>query len=178
MKSELAKIEDIKLNPSNPRVIKDNKFKKLVKSIKDFPKMLEIRPIVVNDDMIVLGGNMRLKACTEAGIKEIPIIKVSDLSLEQQREFIIKDNVGYGEWDWTMLNQEWDEVELDEWGVDVIKHDWNDLDYIEEQQALPETNKDNLIMVVLDTAWVSNRKDIEAALNQFLSTNYSGCACK
>ena len=178
MKSELVKIEDIKLNPSNPRVIKDNKFKKLVKSIKDFPKMLEIRPIVVNDDMIVLGGNMRLKACTEAGIKEIPVIKVSDLTLEQQREFIIKDNVGYGEWDWTMLNQEWNEVELDEWGVDVIKHDWNDLDYIEEQQTLPETNKDNLIMVVLDTAWVSNRKDIEAALNQFLSTNYSGCACK
>jgi hypothetical protein len=178
MKSEIVKIEDIKLNPSNPRVIKDNKFKKLVKSIKDFPKMLEIRPIVVNDDMIVLGGNMRLKACTEAGLKEIPIIKASNLTPEQQREFIIKDNVGYGEWDWTMLSQEWEEVELEEWGVDVIKHNWEELDYIEEPQPLPETNKDNVIMVVLDTAWVSNRREIEDALNNFLSTNYSGCACK
>jgi hypothetical protein len=178
MKSEIVKIEDIKLNPSNPRVIKDNKFKKLVKSIKDFPKMLEIRPIVVNDDMIVLGGNMRLKACTEAGLKEIPIIKASNLTPEQQREFIIKDNVGYGEWDWTMLSQEWEEVELEEWGVDVIKHNWEELDYIEEPQPLPETNKDNVIMVVLDTAWVSNRREIEDVLNNFLSTNYPGCACK
>lgn len=178
MKSEFVKIGEVKLNPSNPRVIKDDKFKKLVKSIKDFPKMLELRPVVVNDDMIVLGGNMRLKACNEAGLKEIPIIKASDLTPEQQREFIIKDNVGYGEWDWTMLNEEWTEDELDDWGVDVIRHDWNDLDYIEEQQALPETNKDNLIMVVLDTAWVSDRKEIEAALNKFLSENYSGCACK
>ena len=178
MKSEFVKIGEVKLNPSNPRVIKDDKFKKLVKSIKDFPKMLELRPVVVNDDMIVLGGNMRLKACNEAGLKEIPIIKASDLTPEQQREFIIKDNVGYGEWDWTMLNEEWTEDELEDWGVDVIKHDWNDLDYIEEEQVLPETNKDNLIMVVLDTAWVSDRKEIEAALNDFLSSNYSGCACK
>lgn len=178
MKSELVKIKEVKLNPSNPRVIKDDKFKKLVKSIKDFPKMLELRPVVVNDDMIVLGGNMRLKACLEAGLEEIPIIKASDLTPEQQREFIIKDNVGYGEWDWTMLNEEWTEIELEDWGVDVIRHDWNDLDYIEEQQALPETNKDNLIMVVLDAAWVSDRKEIETALNKFLSENYSGCACK
>ena len=100
LKTEKYKVSDIKLNPNNPRVIKDDKFVKLVKSIQDFPKMLEIRPIVVNDDMIVLGGNMRLKACKEAGIKEVPVIKASNLTEEEQRQFIIKDNVGFGEWDW------------------------------------------------------------------------------
>jgi hypothetical protein len=112
-------IKDIKSNPNNPRIIKDDKFKKLVQSIIDFPRMLEIRPIVVNDDMVVLGGNMRLKACKEAGLKEIPVIKASDLTPEQQREFIIKDNVGFGEWDWAMLANEWDSDELQDWGLDI-----------------------------------------------------------
>jgi DNA modification methylase len=118
MNIETVKISTIKSNPNNPRVIKDDKFDKLVQSIKDFPQMLEIRPIVVNDDMIVLGGNMRLKACKEAGLKEVPIIKASDLTEEQQREFIIKDNVGFGEWDWEQL-KEWDGEELEAWGLDV-----------------------------------------------------------
>jgi len=118
MKIETVKISTVKSNPNNPRVIKDDKFDKLVQSIKDFPQMLEIRPIVVNDDMIVLGGNMRLKACKEAGLKEVPIIKASDLTEEQQREFIIKDNVGFGEWDWEQL-KEWDGEELEAWGLDV-----------------------------------------------------------
>lgn len=112
-------IKDIKPNPNNPRLVKDDKFKKLVQSIKDFPQMLDIRPIVVNKDMIVLGGNMRLKACKEAGLKEIPIIKAEDLTDEQQREFIIKDNVGYGEWDWSMIANEWDEQVLEHWGLDI-----------------------------------------------------------
>jgi len=119
MKTELVNISDIKMNPNNPRLIKDDKFHKLVKSIQGFPKMLEIRPIVVNDDMVVLGGNMRLKACKEAGLKEVPIIKASELTEEQQREFIIKDNVGFGEWDWNMLANEWDNEELNEWGLEV-----------------------------------------------------------
>jgi ParB-like chromosome segregation protein Spo0J len=118
MNIESVKISTVKSNPNNPRVIKDDKFDKLVQSIKDFPQMLEIRPIVVNDDMIVLGGNMRLKACKEAGLKEVPIIKASDLTEEQQREFIIKDNVGFGEWDWEQL-KEWDGEELEVWGLDV-----------------------------------------------------------
>lgn len=112
-----AKIKDIKPNPSNPRTIRDDKFAKLVKSIQDFPEMLKIRPIVVNDDMIVLGGNMRLKACQEAGLKVIPIIKASELTPEQQREFIIKDNVGFGDWDWALIANDWPEAE--EWGLDV-----------------------------------------------------------
>ena len=119
MKTKTVKISDIKTNPNNPRLIKDDKFRKLVKSIQEFPQMLEIRPIVVNADMIVLGGNMRLKACKEAGLKEIPIIYADDLTEDQQRQFIIKDNVGFGEWDWEMIANEWDAEEISEWGLDV-----------------------------------------------------------
>jgi ParB-like chromosome segregation protein Spo0J len=119
VKIETVKISQVKTNPNNPRLIKDDKFAKLVKSIKEFPKMLEIRPIVVNDDMVVLGGNMRLKACKEAGLKEIPIIRADDLTEKQQREFIIKDNVGFGEWEWEMIAMDWDLDELNEWGLDT-----------------------------------------------------------
>lgn len=119
MKTQIVKIKEVKNNPNNPRLIKDDKFKKLVQSIKDFPEMLNIRPIVVNDDMVILGGNMRYKACLEAGLKEVPIIKVSGLSAEKQREFIIKDNVSGGEWDWDMLANEWNEIELGDWGLDL-----------------------------------------------------------
>ena len=127
-----TKLTDIKSNPNNPRIIKDDKFKKLVASIKEFPQMLSLRPIVVNDDMIVLGGNMRLKACKEAGLKEVPIIKASDLTDEQQKQFIIKDNVGYGEWDWDMLANEWDAEELVEWGLDIPNFVIEDLGTAEE----------------------------------------------
>jgi ParB-like chromosome segregation protein Spo0J len=117
--SELVKISDVKTNPNNPRIIKDDKLAKLVKSIQEFPEMLKLRPIVVNDEMIVLGGNMRLKACKEAGLKEVHIIKVSDFTEAQQREFIIKDNVGFGEWDWDIISNEWDADEVAEWGLDI-----------------------------------------------------------
>ena len=113
------KISEIKLNPNNPRLIKDDKFKKLVKSIQDFPEMLDIRPIVVNSDMIILGGNMRFKACKEAGLKEIPVIVADNLTEEQQREFLIKDNTSGGEWDFEMLANEWDVEQLEEWGLDI-----------------------------------------------------------
>lgn len=119
MKTETVKIGNVKSNPNNPRVIKDDNFRKLVNSIKEFPKMLKIRPIVVNDDMIVLGGNMRLKACKEAGLKEVPIIKASDLTEDEQRQFIIKDNVSGGEWDWDMLTSDWDTEKLEEWGLEL-----------------------------------------------------------
>ena len=107
------------MNPNNPRLIKDDKFAKLVRSIKEFPKMLEIRPIVVNSDMIVLGGNMRLKACKEAGLKEVSIIFADDLTEDEQKQFIIKDNVGFGEWDWEQLANEWDADNLEDWGLDI-----------------------------------------------------------
>lgn len=104
MKIEIVKIGEIKPNKENPRIIKDDKFKKLVKSIKEFPQMLEIRPIVVDDKGTVLGGNMRLKAVKEAGLDEVPIIKASNLTEEQKREFILKDNQNYGEWDTKLLS--------------------------------------------------------------------------
>jgi site-specific DNA-methyltransferase (adenine-specific) len=122
---EIKKISELKLNPNNPRLIKDDKFKKLVQSIKDFPEMLSIRPIVVNKDMIILGGNMRFRACKEAGIKEIPVI-VTDLPEEKQREFLIKDNTSGGEWDWDMLANEWDTDELEAWGLDLPVFDVKD----------------------------------------------------
>jgi len=112
-------ISDIKLNPNNPRIIKDDKFHKLVESVKSFPEMLEIRPIVVNKDMIILWGNMRYKACKEAWLKEIPVIVADNLTEEQEREFLIKDNVSGGEWDWDILANEWDKGELEEWWLDV-----------------------------------------------------------
>jgi hypothetical protein len=120
---QTVKISEIKVNPNNPRLIKDDKFKKLVQSVKDFPEMLKIRPIVVNKEMVILGGNMRYKASVEAGLKEIPII-IADLSESQQREFLIKDNTTGGQWDWDMLANEWDSEQLAEWGMDV----WNPSD--------------------------------------------------
>jgi len=119
MKVEKVKISDIKTNPKNPRLIKDEKFKKLVKSIIEFPQMLELRPIVVDENNIVLGGNMRLKACKEVGLKEVFIVRANDLTEQQKDEFIVKDNVGFGEWDWDMLANEWDENKLTDWGLDV-----------------------------------------------------------
>ena len=131
------KITEVKVNPNNPRIIKDDKFKKLVQSIKDFPEMLNLRPIVVNADMVVLGGNMRLKACKEAGLKEVPIIKAEDLTEDQQREFIIKDNVGFGEWEWDEIANNWDVEQLDAWGLDLPI----DLEAIKETKDIPDTGQ-------------------------------------
>jgi ParB-like chromosome segregation protein Spo0J len=108
----------IKPNPDNPRIIRDDKFKQLVKSLTDFPEMLQARPIVVNPENVVLGGNMRLKACIEAGIKEVPVY-VATWDEIKQKQFIIKDNVSFGEWDWDMLANEWDNVSIADWGLDV-----------------------------------------------------------
>lgn len=140
MKSQKVKIGDVKINPNNPRIIKDDKFKKLVQSVKDFPEMLEIRPIVVNADMVVLGGNMRLKACKEAGLKEVLIIIADNLTEEQQREFLIKDNVSGGEWDWEVLANEWDSEELTEWGLDIVGFDVSSDEY-GENFSLKEGDK-------------------------------------
>jgi site-specific DNA-methyltransferase (adenine-specific) len=120
---KLVKISEVKPNPKNPRIIKDGKFQKLVKSIQEFPDMLNKRPLVVFTDVdnkyIVLGGNMRLKACKEIGLKEIPIIVADEWTEEQKNEFLIKDNVGFGEWDWDSLANEWDTDKLEDWGLDL-----------------------------------------------------------
>jgi len=134
----LLPINQVKANPNNPRIIKDDKFKKLVQSIKEFPEMLELRPIVVNEDMVVLGGNMRLKACKEAGLDKVPVIKASNLTEEQQKEFIIKDNVGFGEWDWNDLANNWETEKLQEWGLDIPGFEAEVLEAEEDDFAAPE----------------------------------------
>src|SRR3990167_5414589 len=118
MKILNIKLSAIKSNQENPRIIKDEKFKKLVKSLKEFPEMLDLRPVVVNADMMVLGGNMRLKAAEAAGLTELPVV-VAKLTKEQEKEFIIKDNVSYGEWNWADLANSWEEMHLEEWGLDI-----------------------------------------------------------
>ena len=125
---ELLKISAVKPNTDNPRVIRDNKFQKLVASIKEFPEMLKLRPIVVNKDMIILGGNMRYKASIEAGLKEVWVLKATDLTKEQENEFIVKDNVGFGEWDWDILANIWDTKKLKDWGLDVWQPE-EEIDY-------------------------------------------------
>lgn len=137
MNAQRVKIEKVLPNPSNPRVIKDYKFKKLVKSIQDFPQMLDLRPIVVDSNMIVLGGNMRLRACKAAGLKEVPIVIADKLTPEQQAEFIIKDNVGFGEWDWDVLANEWEIADLSDWGIDLPAS------YFDNDKE-PEFDKDEL----------------------------------
>ena len=114
-----VKISKVKGNPNNPRIIKNDKFKKLVKSIQEFPEMLKLRPIVVDEDMMVLGGNMRLKASKDAGLKEVWIEVAEGLTEEQKKEFIVKDNVGFGEWEWDMLANEWEVEDLENWGLNV-----------------------------------------------------------
>ena len=140
-----VKISKVIPNENNPRFIKDYKFKQLVKSIKDFPQMLDLRPIIVNEDMVVLGGNMRLKACIEAGLKEVNIEIAKGLTEEQQKEFIVKDNVGFGQWDWDMLANQWDTELLSEWGLDVINlsENYGEDEFTEEEDF---TEKDEVVI--------------------------------
>jgi len=141
-------IQEVRLNDTNPRYIKDHKFEKLVKSIKEFPQMLDLRPIVVNQDMIVLGGNMRLRACREAGLTEVPIIYADNLTEEQQNEFIIKDNSSFGEWDWDILANEWDTEQLIDWGMD-IPDDWAVDEVLEAEEDNYEAADDIQTDIVL-----------------------------
>jgi DNA modification methylase len=139
-------IGELKPNPNNPRIIKDDKFKKLVQSIKDLPEMAEVRPVVVNTDMVVLGGNMRLKAMREAGWKDVPI-QVVDWDEDKQRQFIIKDNVSGGEWDWDMLANEWDADELNEWGLDLPEFEQaKELEAEEDDFEMPDELKTDIVL--------------------------------
>jgi DNA modification methylase len=139
-------ISKVRPNSENPRYIKDEKFKKLVQSIKEFPEMMPVRPIVVNKEMVVLGGNMRLKAMQEAGLDKV-WVEVVDWSEEKQREFIIKDNVGFGEWDWDELANTWDAEELNEWGLDTPDN-WGgeELEAEEDDYEMPEELKTDVVL--------------------------------
>ena len=149
-------INEIFSNPNNPRIIKDFKFKKLVKSIKEFPEMLKLRPIVVNKDGGIIGGNMRYKACKEVGLKEVYIIKAENLSEKQIEQFIIKDNVGFGEWDWDILANGWDTKELKDWGIDVWQPeeaiDYSVLDEIDLEEQLDNLYDQTKKSIILEYA--------------------------
>ena len=162
-----VKISKVKGNPSNPRIIKNDKFKKLVKSIKEFPEMLKLRPIVVDEDMMVLGGNMRLKASKDAGLSEVWIDIAEGLTEEQKKEFIVKDNVGFGEWEWDMLANEWDSIELAEWGLDV----WENED---DKQTNGDLNdiSDNITEEYRVEIELTSEKEQEEVFNELTNKGY------
>lgn len=142
---QVVSIAEIKPNASNPRLIKDDKFKKLVQSLKDFPEMANVRPIVVNQDMVILGGNMRFKAMKEAKWKQVPV-EVVDWDEAKQREFIIKDNVGFGEWDWDDLANNWDAEELDKWGLDVPQFEAEQEEAVEDDYEMPDEIQTDIVL--------------------------------
>jgi hypothetical protein len=125
---KIVSINDIIPNTDNPRIILDSKFKKLLQSIQDFPEMLQLRPIIINQDMVILGGNMRYKAAVHLGYKELPVIYATGFTKEQEAEFIIKDNVNFGEWDMDILANQWETNQLKEWGIDLPSFDVSDLE--------------------------------------------------
>jgi ParB-like chromosome segregation protein Spo0J len=158
-------INEIKPNPNNPRIIKDIKFKQLVKSIQDFPQMLELRPIVIDENNMVLGGNMRLKACIEAGMTDVPVIHANNLSEPQKKEFIVKDNVGYGEWDWDDLANNWDAQELTDWGLDIPNFDVIDE---KEQIDLSDKLKSEFKIEII----CKSEEEQEQTYNKLIEQNY------
>ncbi len=170
---QIVKINEVKPNPKNPRLIKDDKFKKLVKSIQEFPDMLNKRPLIVFTDTdgkyVVLGGNMRLKALKELNYKEVPIILADEWTEEQKAEFLIKDNVGFGEWDWDSLANEWDAEKLDEWGLDlpIIMDEPSYEDLIGEEKNKPATMK-----ITFTSPEQLQKAEIE--IQELLDRNYSG----
>jgi ParB-like chromosome segregation protein Spo0J len=156
-------INQIKPNPDNPRVLKDNKYKQLKKSIQDFPEMLSIREIIIDENNMILGGNMRYRILKELGIKDVPIKKVTNLTPEQKKEFIIKDNLPYGEWDFDLLLNEWDVPLLEEWGLDITNKmpDTLDSDY----------NYEDAYQIKIASLTLKTAQEIENHLKPFLETN-------
>jgi ParB-like chromosome segregation protein Spo0J len=133
------KLKDIKPNPNNPRVLRDDKFQKLKQSITEFPKMLSLRPMVIDENNVVLGGNMRLRALQELGFNDIDeawVKRSSDLTEEEKKRFIIADNVAFGEWDWDTLANDWEVVDLESWGLDIPQFDTVEEEVVEEEEKI------------------------------------------
>jgi hypothetical protein len=161
-----VKLYKIKGNPRNPRIIKNDKYKKLVASIKEFPQMLEKRPIVVDEDMMVLGGNMRLKASKDAGLKEVWIDIAEGWTKEQKDEFVVKDNVNFGEWEWDMLANDWDSVQLADWGLDV----WQNED--DEQNNDVNDISDNIAEEYRVEIELTSEREQEQVFNELTQKGY------
>ena len=166
------KVTDIKSNPNNPRIIKDEKFEKLKKSIKEFPKMMALRPMIINKDNIVLGGNMRLKALKELGYTELPdewVKRAEDLTDEEARRFIIADIVGFGEHDWEMLANEWDAEELADWGLEVWQIE-DEPDY--EDLIEDDKNKPPIIKITFESPEQLQKAEVD--IQELLDRKYIG----
>ena len=169
-KIEKVSISSITENAANPRTINKHKFQKLVNSVKQFPEMLSLRPIVVDKDNVILGGNMRYKACKELGLKEVYIIQAADLDDKQAQEFIIKDNVGFGEWDWDILANTFDNVELKEWGLDVWQPeeeiDYSVLDEIDLEEKIDNLYDQTKKSVILEYPTEQYEKDVRPYIDK------------
>ena len=167
---KLLNIKEVRENPENPRFIIDSKFKKLVESIKSFPEMLEKRPIVVDENMVVLGGNMRLKACKAAGIFEIWVDIAKDWTEEQKKEFIVKDNIGFGQWDWDILANEWNTEELQSWGLEFMPFEEEDVleQDIKEQKDLSDSINSSFRLEVE----LENEIEQEKLYNELINKGY------
>ena len=163
-KIQKVKLSEVKENKKNPRTINKHKFKKLVNSMKNFPEMLSLRPIVVDKDNVILGGNMRYKACLELGLKQIYIIKADDLTEKQAEEFIIKDNVGFGEWDWDVLANDWDVKELEDWGLDGFPFE-------EEEKELKDIS-DTIESSFRIEVEIENEEEQEKLYNELIEKGY------
>lgn len=161
---ELIEVSKVKPNPDNPRIIKDDKFRKLVKSLKEFPEMAKVRTIVVNKDMVVIGGNMRLKAMIEAGWDKVPV-DVVDWDEEKQREFIIKDNVGFGEWNWDAIANEWDVEQVTEWGLDIPGF---------SSDALSDEEKINPSIIKITFESAEQLQQAENDIQEIIDRKYNG----
>lgn len=178
IKHKKISVTKVKENQFNPRFINESKFKKLVESIKSFPQMLEVRPLVVDENMVVLGGNMRLKACLEAGLTEVPISITEGWTEEQKQEFIIKDNVSFGQWDWDILANGWENEKLVDWGLDVPKWE-NDLDFemntnIDDSYDYPddlEKSHVKMVQLFLNTETEPKFREMELELRSVLNTD-------
>ena len=165
-KIQKVSISSIKENDANPRFINKHKFQKLVNSVEEFPEMLSLRPIVVDKDNIILGGNMRYKACKEIGLKEVYIIQAGDLDEKKAQEFIIKDNVGFGEWDWDVLANDWDVKELEEWGLEGFP--------FEEEEKEKELNdiSDTIESSYRIEVEIENEEEQEKLYNELIEKGY------
>ena len=175
---KLVSTTKLKGNPDNPRTVRDEQFEQLKKSIEDFPQMLEKRPLVVvthERKLMVLGGNQRLRAIQELGIKKVPVMMADDWTEEQRREFIVKDNVSIGEWDAGALRERWGEVDLAGWGVQALAHDWTQLPTVEGSPENSSFAKDQMVVVKLTPEQVPERRAFKDQLAVWLSENFSGC---
>lgn len=174
------KLSSIKANTANPRLIKDSRFKKLVQSIQEFPKMMELRPLVIDDNRVIIGGNMRFRALKFLDYTEVPdkwVKKASDLTDEERSRFIVADNVGFGESDWNELATNWKTDDLEHWGLEVPEFGKMDL---EPTGSTISFQKSNLPVIKITFKTVAQMQraeaEIKAIVEKFEGSSYSTSA--